>query len=67
MVDDSLNSTGASLLLDALQKHGIYNLYGVVSITIPDLPRLAELRGMKYYCFRREDSAVDAADDSLRL
>ena len=61
MVDDSLNRTGASLLIDALQKNGINNLYGVVGIPITDLARLAELRGMKYYGFRREDSAVDAA------
>lgn len=32
MVDDSLNRTGASLLIDALQKNGINNLYGVVGI-----------------------------------
>ena len=61
MVDDSLNRTGASLLIDALQKNGINNLYGVVGIPITDLARLAELRGMKYYGFRREDSAVNAA------
>lgn len=61
MVDDSLSRTGASLLIDALQKNGINNLYGVVGIPITDLARLAELKGMKYYGFRREDSAVDAA------
>ena len=65
MVDDSLNRTGASLLIDALQKNGINNLYGVVGIPITDLARLAELRGMKYYGFRREDSAVDAAAAGL--
>ena len=59
MVDDSLSRTGASLLIDALQKNGINNLYGVVGIPITDLARLAELKGMKYYGFRREDSAVD--------
>ena len=61
MVDDSLSRTGASLLIDALQKNGINNLYGVVGIPITDLARLSELKGMKYYGFRREDSAVDAA------
>lgn len=32
-----------------------------MGIPITDLARLAELRGMKYYGFRREDSAVNAA------
>ncbi|RVU70824.1 MULTISPECIES: oxalyl-CoA decarboxylase [Lactobacillus] len=61
MADSSLDRTGASLMLEALQKHGIKNLYGVVGIPITDMMRLAELRGMKYYGFRREDAAVDAA------
>lgn len=61
MTDDSLNRTGASLLIDALKANNIHNLYGIVGIPITDLARLAELRGMKYYGFRREDSAVNAA------
>ncbi|WP_289460588.1 oxalyl-CoA decarboxylase [Lactobacillus intestinalis] len=61
MVYDSLNRTGASLLIEALQKNGINNIYGIVGIPVTDLARLAELRGMKYYGFRREDAAVDAA------
>lgn len=51
MVDDSLNRTGASLLIEALQKNGINNIYGIVGIPVTDLARLAELRGMKYYGF----------------
>lgn len=59
MVDTSL--TGAALLIDALQANGLNNMYGVVGIPVTDFARLAQLRGMKYYGFRREDSAVDAA------
>ena len=59
MVDTSL--TGAALLIDALQANGLNNMYGVVGIPVIDFARLAQLKGMKYYGFRREDSAVDAA------
>lgn len=59
MVDTSL--TGAALLIDALQANGLNNMYGVVGIPVTDFARLAQLKGMKYYGFRREDSAVDAA------
>ena len=61
MVGDSLNKTGANLLIKALQKNNINRMYGIVGIPVTDLARLAELRGMKYYGFRREDSAVNAA------
>lgn len=53
--------TGAALLVDALQANGLNNMYGVVSIPVTDFARLAELKGMKFYGFRREDAAVDAA------
>ena len=56
-----ISLTGASLLIDALQANGINNMYGVVGIPVTDLARLAELKSMKYYGFRREDAAVDAA------
>ena len=36
-------------------------MYGVVGIPVTDFARLAELKGMKFYEFRREDAAVDAA------
>ncbi len=61
MVGDSLNKTGANLLIKALQENNINRMYGIVGIPVTDLARLAELRGMKYYGFRREDSAVNAA------
>ena len=61
MTESSLNKTGANILVEALQANGIKNVYGIVGIPVTDLARLMELRGMKYYGFRREDSAVDAA------
>ncbi|MDE7040405.1 MAG: oxalyl-CoA decarboxylase [Limosilactobacillus sp.] len=61
MTENSLERTGASLLIKALQQNGINNIYGLVGIPVTDFARLAELRGMKYYGFRREDSAIDAA------
>ena len=56
-----ISLTGASLLIDALQANGINNMYGVVGIPVTDFARLAELKGMKFYAFRREDAAIDAA------
>lgn len=61
MTENSLERTGASLLIKALQQNGIDKIYGLVGIPVTDFARLAELRGMKYYGFRREDSAIDAA------
>lgn len=61
MVGDSLNKTGANLLIKALQENNINRMYGIVGIPVTDLARLAELRGMKYYGFRRENLAVNAA------
>lgn len=58
---DNTSLTGAALLIDALQANGLNNMYGVVGIPVTDFARLAELKGMKFYGFRREDSAVDAA------
>ena len=60
MANESMK-TGADLLIDALQKNGLNNIYGVVGIPVPDFARLAQLRGMKFFGFRREDAAVDAA------
>ncbi|MBP2058283.1 oxalyl-CoA decarboxylase [Lactobacillus colini] len=58
---DNVELTGAALLIDALQENGLNNMYGVVGIPVTDLARLAQLKGMKYYGFRREDAAVNAA------
>lgn len=61
LMADNTSLTGASLLVDALQANGLNNMYGVVGIPVTDFARLAELKGMKFYGFRREDSAVNAA------
>lgn len=53
--------TGAALLIDALQANGLNNMYGVVGIPVTDFARLAKLKGMKFYGFRREDTAAAAA------
>ena len=53
--------TGAELLIDALKKNGLKNIYGVVGIPVTDLARMAQRSGMRYFGFRREDSAVNAA------
>ena len=60
-VTQDVSLTGAALLIDALQANGLNNMYGVVGIPVTDFARLAELKGMKFYGFRREDAAVDAA------
>ena len=48
MANESMK-TGADLLIDALQKNGLNNIYGVVGIPVTDFARLAQLRGMKYF------------------
>ena len=58
---DEEKFSGAVLLIDALQENGIKNIYGLIGIPVTDFARLAEIKGMKYYGFRREDAAVDAA------
>ncbi len=60
MAENEMKS-GAELLIDALQTNGLENMYGLVGIPVTDFARLAQLKGMKYFGFRREDAAVDAA------
>lgn len=60
-MEDNTAYSGADLLIDALQANGINNMYGIVGIPVTDFARLAEIKGMKFYGFRREDAAVDAA------
>ena len=45
MAEDVLNRTGANILVEALQKNGVKNIYGIVGIPVTDLARLMELRG----------------------
>ncbi|TCD53626.1 oxalyl-CoA decarboxylase [Alloscardovia theropitheci] len=60
-MSDSTTKSGAELLIDALKINGIQNIYGLVGIPVTDLARLAQIEGMNYYGFRREDAAVNAA------
>lgn len=53
--------TGAELLIEALKKNDLKNVYGVVGIPVTDLARMMQRSGMRYFGFRREDSAVNAA------
>lgn len=53
--------TGAELLIEALKRNNLKNIYGVVGIPVTDLARMAQRSGMRYFGFRREDSAVNAA------
>lgn len=61
MVETNEMKSGAELLIDALQKNGLNNMYGVVGIPVTDFARLAQRKGMKFFGFRREDAAVNAA------
>lgn len=61
MAEETAQRSGAELLIEALKMNDLTKMYGVVGIPVTDFARLAQLRGMKYYGFRREDAAVDAA------
>lgn len=52
---------GAELLIAALKKNNVKNIYGLVGIPVTDWARMAQEKGLDYYGFRREDSAVNAA------
>lgn len=53
---------GAELLIAALKKNNVKNIYGLVGIPVTDWARMAQEKGLDYYGFRREDSAVNAAE-----
>src|ERR1700733_9645829 len=52
---------GFHLVVDALKLNGIDTIYGVAGIPITDLARLAQAEGMRYFGFRHEQSAGNAA------
>ncbi len=52
---------GFHLVVDALKLNGIDTIYGVAGIPITDLLRLAQLEGLRYFGFRHEQSAGNAA------
>ncbi|HVH81992.1 MAG TPA: oxalyl-CoA decarboxylase, partial [Stellaceae bacterium] len=52
---------GFHLVVEALKLNGIDTIYGVAGIPITDLLRLAQAEGIRYYGFRHEQSAGNAA------
>ena len=60
-MDASAMTDGFHLVVDALKLNGIDTIYGLVGIPITDLARLAHQEGIKYYGFRHEQSAGNAA------
>src|SRR5665647_2259097 len=52
---------GFHLVVDALKLNGIDTIYGVVGIPVTDLARLAQAEGIRYFGFRHEQSAGNAA------
>jgi oxalyl-CoA decarboxylase len=60
--DMSGNMTdGFHLVVEALKLNGIDTIYGVAGIPITDLLRLAQAEGIRYFGFRHEQSAGNAA------
>ncbi|MFF9127170.1 oxalyl-CoA decarboxylase [Streptomyces sp. NPDC014889] len=52
---------GIHLVVEALRRNGVKNVYGVVGIPITDLARVAQGSGMRYIGFRHESDAGHAA------
>jgi oxalyl-CoA decarboxylase len=52
---------GFHLVVEALKLNGVDTIYGVAGIPITDLLRLAQAEGVRYFGFRHEQSAGNAA------
>src|SRR5215208_8435200 len=52
---------GFHLVVDALKLNGVDTIFGVAGIPITDLLRLAQNEGIRYFGFRHEQSAGNAA------
>jgi oxalyl-CoA decarboxylase len=52
---------GFHLVVEALKLNGLDTIFGVAGIPITDLLRLAQAEGMRYFGFRHEQSAGNAA------
>src|SRR5919199_1977828 len=60
--DGSVEMTdGFHLVVEALKLNGVDTIFGVAGIPITDLLRLAQQEGIRYYGFRHEQSAGNAA------
>ena len=60
-MSDAELTDGFHLVVDALQLNGIDTIFGVAGIPITDLLRLAQAEGIRYFGFRHEQSAGNAA------
>ncbi len=60
-MSDAELTDGFHLVVDALQLNGIDTIFGVAGIPITDLLRLAQAKGIRYFGFRHEQSAGNAA------
>src|SRR4051812_29615155 len=52
---------GFHLVVEALKLNGVDTIFGVAGIPITDLLRLAQSEGIRYYGFRHEQAAGNAA------
>ncbi|MFE7211123.1 oxalyl-CoA decarboxylase [Streptomyces sp. NPDC001698] len=59
--DPAALTDGIHLVVEALRRNGVKNIYGVVGIPITDLARVAQASGMRYIGFRHESDAGHAA------
>jgi oxalyl-CoA decarboxylase len=60
-MDETTLTDGFHLVVDALKQNGIDTIYGVAGIPITDLARLAHASGIRYFGFRHEQNAGNAA------
>ncbi|HTZ34376.1 MAG TPA: oxalyl-CoA decarboxylase, partial [Stellaceae bacterium] len=61
MSDAGEMTDGFHLVVEALKLNGVDTIYGVAGIPITDLLRLAQNEGIRYFGFRHEQSAGNAA------
>lgn len=61
MSENSNLTDGMHILVDALKKNDIKEIYGIVGIPITDFAREAQKQGIRYIGFRHEQSAGNAA------
>src|SRR5437870_11950582 len=54
-------TNGFNLVVDAMKLNGLDTIYGVAGIPVTDLARLAQAKGIRYFGFRHEQSAGNAA------
>src|SRR6202167_5960932 len=60
-IDSPSLTDGFHLVVDALKLNGIDTVYGLAGIPITDLARLMQAEGMRFFGFRHEQSAGNAA------